>query len=24
VSGYRFALMAGNNIKSSYLDDKLD
>ncbi len=24
VSGYRFALMASNNIKSSYLDDKLD
>jgi len=24
VSGYRFALMAGNNIKNSYLDDKLD
>ncbi len=24
VSGYRFALMAGNNVKSSYLDEKLD
>ena len=24
VSGYRFALMASNHIKSSYLDDKLD